>query len=139
MGETQAMLFGPPAANTPPRTGANRAPTAIPDSPTRRVGAEHIRPQAPKLCARVLSVLERAGPVSADGQLGGSTIQELAGIVSEWRGQLVRETTICGRLGELRKAGLVADSGHTRMGNAGVAVRVFVHWDHVKPTEGARG
>jgi len=99
-------------------------------SPTSRQGARRIRPQASGLRELVLDALHGAGPVSPDGQDGGYTIQELAEVVSDKRGRPTKETTICGRLGELRKQRLVFDSGRTRMGNAGTRITIYVHRVH---------
>ncbi len=98
-------------------------------SPTSREGARRIRPLASGLRELVLDALRDAGPVSLDG-LGGGTIQELAEVVATMRGKPVKETTICGRLGELRKQQLIFNSGRTRMGNGGVQVTVYVHRVH---------
>jgi hypothetical protein len=107
-------------------------------SETSREGALAVHDRLSDLQSAVCGALHAAGPVrrQADGTVtGGLTIQEIAAAVSRRLGRLVKETTICGRLGELtgREAGRrrwVVDSGCKRMGNAGVRCQVWVHVLH---------
>jgi hypothetical protein len=95
------------AAETPllfPIDGAE-ARTPVAKRSTRREGLEHIRGAAPTIGSQI--VVELAAT-------GGATLQELAVALAR------KEASICGRLGELRRAGGVRDSGRTRVGTSGV-------------------
>lgn len=116
----------PPLGTTPAPGRPSRHPASVCPPPrqlfsdTSIAGARHIAPHAHTLRAMILDALDRAGS-------RGHTREELCQIVSRFRGRALKEGSICGRIHELRAAGLVVDSGRTRRGNAGVACVVLVH------------
>ncbi len=89
-------------------------------SRTSRAGSRHIRSDAPGLKDLLADALQNAG----EREL---TIQEAAQELERRRGKTVKESTVCGRLSELREQGRALDSGRTRRGNAGVACVVWTN------------
>jgi hypothetical protein len=115
----------PPAWARRPVNATIQAP-AQPRSLSSTAGSRAIQPRAGTLRAEVLRLIIESGPVSADGSGGGRIIGELTEALTLLRGRRVQEGTVCGRLHELRKLGLVCDSGRRRRGPSGVACTVWV-------------
>jgi len=92
-------------------------------SATSRAGARRIeRTDRSNLQTLIMRVLHSRGA-------HGATIEELAKAVSELRGRLTKETSICGRIAgsnaELSR--WVIKSGNRRPNRSGVAADVYVH------------
>jgi len=120
---TQPMIFsetfgGGWRSAVDPDEGLTSVPFAR-RSLTSQAGARHIERQARGLRELLIEALHEAG-------LGGLTIQEAAEELTDRRGWLVNEITICGRLAELRNQLRVCDSGKRRRGNVGVMNVVWV-------------
>lgn len=140
---TGPMSRRQPIAPTPSEARGHLAPF-VAGSETSREGALAVHDRLSDLQSAVCGVLHAAGPARTlpDGTVaGGLTIQEIAVAVGRRLGRAVKDTTICGRLGELtgREPGrrrYVVDSGLKRLGNSGVRCQVWVHVLHANPESG---
>lgn len=97
-------------------------------SASSREGARRIQSDRQSIAAWILWLLKRAGPVTAAGDRGGMTIEELTGQVSIHRGKPTKEATICGRVAggdRAELAGQVRKSGFQRASNSEVMVDVY--------------
>ena len=100
MGGAQNNLFAPRYPFSPPHRGGE----------TQLEAAKKIAPQASPLQARILAALS----------LRNMTIEELSEHLQ------LGVSTVCGRIGELRGLGKVADSRARRKNRSGVAAIVWM-------------
>lgn len=91
-------------------------PPARRGEPTQAEAAAFIRDRAPTLRERVLGYIRSRTRIPA---MGGATIEEIAAALD------MKQSTVCGRVDELRKLGLIEDSGTKRATLAGVAAKVW--------------
>ena len=87
---------------------------------TQAAAARAIRPHAPGIRARVFAAIRC--------RAGGATNEEIS------RAEGIRLCTVCGRVAELRAAGLVEDSGLRRPGPSGVAAKVWKATSEIAPS-----